>query len=502
MARRGPLHDVELVEDDEPDAPAPTAPDTHPPSRPRRRRAVAAAAALLVVVVGAAVVGQGVVDARERETVAAVARQPGGVDLLAGPPAMRWEASFDDLYLGAEVRAGDVLVGVQHASQGPVAVAGRDAGTGAEVWRTELVDGTTREQPAGTPEAHAWSGQCVGVTGEQHLVVCMAHDGSWVVADLQSVEVPPSTVRVVVLDVRDGSVVEDLTQALHVTDRPSAVAATGGVVAVAVAADAGAQVHAVRLDGTPAWELTVPGPRDEDGWGTFVTSVGELVALVTPTELRLLDATGRAVRTEQLDGRFVTGRPGIELYVVPSPMGYERGADGSRVEGARTTTTVVRPEGDVEVTGDIVVTQVDDGSVPGLVLTSGGGRLTAWDGEGAEVWSVEVAAPGAALLLAGRVHVDAGSEVLTLDARTGDELWRSSATTALPVTDGRHLLALAAAPQRGQRAELVALDPAGGGELWRGPLPDGTDEVRTHLRLLLAVELGSGEGGESYTVLG
>ena len=149
-------------------------------------------------------------------------------------------------------------------------------------------------------------------------------------------------------------------------------------------------------------------------------------------------------------------------------------------------TVVVGADHDVEVVGDVVPFVVDDGSVPGLVLTADGRDLRGWDGDGDELWSVEIPAGEGVLLLDGRVHLDAGTRLVTLDARTGAELWRTAATVERPVTDGRLLLGNAAVPSPGVQTELVALDPRDGSEVWRAPLPDGATLVAHH-HLLLAV---------------
>src|SRR5690606_18043591 len=90
------------------------------------------------------------------------------------------------------------------------------------------------------------------------------------------------------------------------------------------------------------------------------------------------------------------------------------------------------------------------------------------------------------LLLDGRLHVMGSLALVTLDARTGEELWRSEVTRQAPVTDGRHLLVLAR--ERGGRSELVAVSPADGSEVWRAPLPEGTDRITSFHHLLAAVQ--------------
>ena len=491
MPRRRSLHDVELV-DDLPPGPPTDAPAT---DRSGRRRALTLGAALLAVLLAVGVIGQVVVDRRDRARIAAIATDPFSIDPVREPPtAGWWQAPYDEVYDLAEVRTPDgLLVGVRDAAEGPVRVAALDIATGEEVWEVDLLDGTRRPDP-GTGEIRPASGQCAPHETQEHLAVCLAHDGTSVIDDHEWRTVTPSAARLVTLDTRDGTVVTDLTDALGVEGLVTSFATTGDLVVVTAESEEITDVRAVTSDGTPAWRTTAPAPDGEER-RTVVRHVGDLVALVTPTEVRLLDAAGDTVRTVLLDGRFAAGW-GDALYVMPSG---ERAADGVE-DGERTT--VVRPEGDVEVQGrDVVPLTVDDGSVPDLVLTSDGTTLTAWDGAGEKLWAVSAGSSWLAVLLDGRLHLAPGAEILTIDARTGDELWRSSAATSSPVTDGRLLLAVAASPRRGHSTEMVALDPADGAELWRAPLPEGTQELTAHHRLLFAVQRTADTLEEQLTLL-
>ena len=512
MARRGSLREVELVEDDEPDAPRTpddphaTTPDARA-ARRRRRRWVVAGAALAAVALVVAVVGQRVVDAGVRARIAAVADQQGAVRPLAGPPSVLWEAGEQDLYgmLDARTADGD-LVGVRHSADGPVAVAALDRATGAELWRTELVDGTTRGASPGVDgQVHPWSGRCVAYPAREHAVVCLAHDGWSVYDDEGGTEVPPSQVRVVLLDTRDGSVVRDLGDALGVvsTRVPSTVTVVGDlVVASDLPGDGQAHVRAATVDGAPAWDVAFPVGDEREG--AFVTPLRDAgtttVAVVTGDEVRLLDATGAEVGTFDIGDRYVTTLGTDQLALVEQ---YERDV-GGLVRDGDTGLTVVRADGTtVQVRGDLAYASVDDGSVPGLVLTHERGRLTAWDDDGTELWTSEELVDGRdVMVLDGRVHVESGVRLLALDARTGAELWRSEAGSDLTATDGRHLLVVSVGARRGEGRQLVAVDPADGSEAWRTPLPDGVDEVMPVLGLLVAIEHTDDGVGQEYTVLG
>ncbi|MBF0688039.1 MAG: PQQ-binding-like beta-propeller repeat protein [Cellulomonas sp.] len=491
MPRRRSLQDVELVDDLHPGPPT----DAPAPDRSGRRRVLVLGAALLAVLVAVGVIGQVVVDRRESARFAAIATDPGSIDPVREPPTAGWQVPDQVVYDLAEVRTPDgLLVGVRDAAEGPVRVAALDIATGDEVWEVDLLDGTSRPDP-GTGEVVPSSGRCEAHETQGHLAVCLAHDGTSVIDGLVSRTVEPSAARLVTLDTRDGTVVTDLTDALGTDALVTSFATTGDLVVVTAESAELMDVRAVTSDGTLAWRTTAPAPDDEDG-RTVITSVGDLVALVTRTEVRLLDAAGDTVRTVPLDGRFAAAWSDDALYVVPTG---ERPAHG--VE-ERERTTVVRPEGDVELQGrDVLPLAVDDGSVPGLVLTSDGTTLTARDGAGQKLWAVSAGSSWLAVLLDGRLHLTPGAEILTIDARTGDELWRSDAATSSLVTDGRLLLAVAASPRRGHSTEMVALDPADGAELWRAPLPESTQELTSYQRLLFAVERSGDTGEHQLTLL-
>lgn len=487
MARRPTLQDVEVV-DDGIDRTAP------PPAGARLtvpRRWWLLGGAVLAVLVAVGVTGQVVQARRESAQVAAVAAHGGGVALLDGPPAALWQMPARDLYGVAEVRTPEgLLVGVRDDDEGPVVVEAVDAATGERRWDVDVIDGTTRPRPRAGISTAPDSGRCDAHGTQEHLVVCLVHDGTRIVGQGASLPLPPSVTRVVVLRASDGSPVADLTPGGG--ERATSFATVGDLVVLTVGSPRGTSVRAVTLDGATAWEVDVPAadePADDPADdGAYVARLGDLVALLTPDAVTLLDQDGRTVRTRVLDDEYAYGDADA-VRVVPS----EQAAGG-----ARATTTFVRPDGDLEVPGDVVHLTVDDGSVPGLLLATRDGELTARvDGE--ELWSVPDPQSWNAVVLGGRVHLDAGPELLTLDARTGRELWRSPAVTTLPVTDGRHLLAVARATQDDGPSEMVALDPADGSESWRAPLPFDSIELSSHLGLLL---VASGDGAQLLTVLG
>lgn len=527
MARRGPRYEIELVDDDAPrhddasrldDASGPwdaspsddgaTATRHDAPGaaagRPRRRVALLVGAALVAVLAVTGVVGQVVVDRREQAVVAAVAAHGGGVPLLTGAPEPLWTVESESPWGLDGVRAGDLLVGVAHTDSGPVAVRARDVATGSERWRTELVAGTTRAEVAPGTETLPYSGVCVPAGSREHHVVCWVDDGVPVIGTGDGEDLPASVVRVVTLDARDGSVVTDVADALDALEAgavPTSFAAVGDAVVVTVAAEGAVELVAVQPDGAVAWRTTVPAPPHElfpDQPTAGIAAAGDLLSLRTTDALRLLDARGRTVRTVDGGEGYLHVDPVTQDVLHVSYDGRREGTDSEHVG----TTTLLRPGGDVQVDGMPLHLVVDDGSVPGVVLTGIGARVAAWDVDGVELWSRDAANASDALVVDGRVHLDAGTSVVTLDARTGAELWTSEVIGELPVTDGRHLLAVAAAAERGVRAQMVALDPATGEEMWRAPVPDGSSRLASLQGLLVAVDELDGMTVPRLTILG
>ncbi len=482
MTPPGPRRDVELVEDGEPrstDVPA-------PPRVPTRRRVrrVGLGAAAVATVVAVAAVGQTVVDRREEARLAAVAELPTVAAALSGRPGVLWDVP-DDAVLETQVRTPDgLLVGVRAETGKSVQAVAFDAGTGSLVWERDLVDAAAR-QPQDEMVRRTVPGSCALDPGSPGRVVCLAGDDMWALDEGALRRVPPTTLRLVVLDTDDGSVVADLTDSLAGPGRTS-LAVVGDVVVVGRVSGDRVDVRALTTDGVVRWQTVLPGPVDEDV-SDVVAPLEDLVAVTTSSAVVLLDATGGTVReVPRPDGRSVLRQaPGTPADTSFTQLEQLLGARWSAPGPNPPRTVVVGADEDVEVLGEVMVLSVDDGSVPGLVITSVGPVLHGWDGDGDELWSVELPAGWGALLLDGRLHMDGGTRLVTLDARTGVELWRTAATVEAPVTDGRLLLGNAATPSRGVQTELVALDPRDGSEVWRTPLPDDARLV-VHHQLLLA----------------
>jgi outer membrane protein assembly factor BamB len=146
------------------------------------------------------------------------------------------------------------------------------------------------------------------------------------------------------------------------------------------------------------------------------------------------------------------------------------------------------PNADRTLAGWLAQPGVDDGSLPGLLLTADT-ALHAWDADtGDPRWSSEGLfdlADGPArpsiLVIRSRVYVLTPTGVVVLDGHTGKPLWSVKAdkgqvaTTLL--TDARHLfIAYERAGQAGD-AELVAYPFDEGAPVWHVAYPDGIDHV-------------------------
>lgn len=379
MARRPTLHDVEVVDetpDDGTGAPAPAEADE---PAPRRRWPLVVGAALVAVLVAVGVTGQVVLDRRERARLAVVAAHPSGLLPVDRPPVALWEADADDFYAAGAVRSADgLLVGVRPTDEGTVVVAATDAATGREVWTVEVLEGA---EPSAEPDEQGFAarGSCTAHGTQEHLVVCLVHDTTQTAGSPQAAGASPS--RVVVLDTRDGTAVRDLTDALAADGQPLSLAVLDDlVVATVLGTPDGTAVRAASTDGTPRWSVTLRTPDEPEQRRAWVERAGDLLAVIGTAEVVLLDRDGTTLRTHSL------------------ATGYAYVWDGElriQVVGG-SATTIVRPEGDVEVEGYVAHAIVDDGSVPGLtVTTDDDDTMAAWTGSEPRWTSDEI----------GRAHV-------------------------------------------------------------------------------------------------
>lgn len=480
--------DVEVVEAA---AEAPVAQTTTGASgrgwRPRRPRRLAAVLALVVTLgVAGAVVGQLVVDARERARLDAVARLPGAVPLLDGPPEALW--TLPDGVTTADLvgtTAGGAVVVTEPGPRGP-AVAARAATTGEVRWRVPLLDATSAP-PAGTV-LDLPPGRCdVG-----DVVVCLVVETvSTLGADEGDAPVPVSArSRLVVLDADDGTVLAERTTS-GTDPAPDAFELVDDLVVTSTPVDGALRVDAVTTDGAAAWDASLPSSTA--GARTFLARLDDHVLAGAGDQLTVLDHAGAAVRTLPFPESALALQHGDDAVLL---------RDYTRPD-VNAPTTVVRADGEQAVEGEVVELALDDGSVPGLLLTSPDGtRLTALDAAGDELWSRDSGAASGLAVLAGRVYSGTGGGMVALDARTGDEVWRSDQVREGPiVTDGAHLVAMGLRPLADGRREVLVLDRADGAVAWRARLPEGVQDVTAAGGVLVATT-GDGPDDGPATVLG
>ena len=221
-------------------------------------------------------------------------------------------------------------------------------------------------------------------------------------------------------------------------------------------------------------------------------SVEDLVGVAVPGwTATVLSGSGTVLRA---------GQPGDADHLV-DPVAGRFALLSSTGSGSLRTTLVQRGRDDVDLPGAVLVPTVDDGSVPDLVLTSGG-SLRGWDAvAGSARWKSDVVASGNAVVLGGRVHVSTRSGVVALDGETGEVVWRGATTEDhVPgsiATDGRLLLVAERPVVGGAPSDLVAYAATDGRTVWRSGLPDG---LRTSIPVGHLL-LGWGDDGE-LAVLG
>ncbi|UCN14707.1 PQQ-binding-like beta-propeller repeat protein [Cellulomonas iranensis] len=452
----------------------------------RPRRLAVVLAVVVTLGVAGAVVGQLVVDARERARLDAVARLPGAVRLLDGPPEPLW--TLPDGVTTADLvgtTAGGALVVTEPGPRGP-AVAARAATTGEVRWRVPLLDATSAP-PAGTV-LDLPPGRCdVG-----DVVVCLVVETvSTLGADEGDAPVPVSArSRLVVLDADDGTVLAERTTS-GTDPVPAASELVGDLVVTITPVDGALRVDAVTTDGAAAWDAS--SPTSTAGGRTFLGRLGDHVLAGAGDELTVLDHAGAAVRTLPFPESALALQHGDDAVLL---------RDYTRPD-VNAPTTVVRADGEQTVDGEVVELALDDGSVPGLLLTSPDGtRLTALDAAGDELWSRDSGVTSGLAVLAGRVYSGTGGGMVALDGRTGAEVWRSDQVREGPVvTDGAHLVAMGLRPLADGRREVLVLDRADGTVVQRAPLPAGVQDVAAVAGLLVATT-GDGPADGPATVLG
>ncbi|MBO3095150.1 outer membrane protein assembly factor BamB family protein [Cellulomonas dongxiuzhuiae] len=447
------MGDPVLVElDDDPGAPAPES-----PAGPARRRW---GALVLLAVVVVLVLAQLVADAREGARLAALTHVTGVLDPQPDPPRVAWRL-HDDATGDVQVVGSRLLEG-RIAPDGAMSVAARDLTTGAVRWTAPLLDAPDPPLPAGTVR---YGLQCTAGPTLPGRVVCLVHDAT-VAGTLEgppatSTSEPATSARVEVVDAASGEVVADHA-AVDDGNVAAAVGVTDGALVLAAPLDDGTTVWALDpATGAQRWRV-----RADTGFGGGWLRWGAEVRVVPVGDTAVGVLGAGAVLLDVADG---------STLATAGTLATVTGArqDGTAlVVGSEGYTRLVGPAGEVRLEGAPVPVDVDDGSVPGLALTTSGG-LRAWDARTGEPrWRADV--PGqVALVVGGCLHVYDAFHVTTLDARTGEVLWETTAPELLGgdaavtgvATDGSHLLVAGATPTTGPR--LVAVDPADGTVQWR-----------------------------------
>lgn len=331
-------------------------------------------------------------------------------------------------------------------------------------------------------------------------VVCLVTDGGMIFDGAGGVAtVPATTRRVVVLSAADGSRI-----AQWPVDRGATLELFAGAVVLGSATAQDITVAAYGLlTGEQRWTHVDPWPDDldhsaQDQTAVSVFRAGDLLAYSPPgRSLVLLSADGTVVR--HLDE---VGTGGWGWNNDPSSgrlVMQTQDATGSSL--TRFVAADGDPGSDVTVDGWPLEMSVDDGSVPGLLLTSDG-TVRAWDaGTGAARWSHDVTIVSSVVVLRGRVYLATSRDVLALDGRTGRLLWTTARQTGLLprslLTDGRHILVGFDAASSAGPPPLVAYDPATGHEDFRASYPDGVTDI-TSIRGRL---VGHDAATDEYLVL-
>ncbi|HEX5332537.1 MAG TPA: PQQ-binding-like beta-propeller repeat protein, partial [Cellulomonas sp.] len=442
MARRGEMQEVELLDGVDDGAGHEPGVGPHPGATARtrvRRRWLIGGAAALAVTLG---VAQWVVTARESATLARLAHVPGvlspvdeTLDIVRRVPA----ADVAELF-------GVAGAGLERAEDGSQSFTWVDP-AGGPGWTTELLGPNAALAGA----HHVFGGTSCPTDnapatdiGTAHRVVCLVTDGGTPLEDGGTHEaVPASSRQVVVLSTKDGAV-----EARWPLERGQAIALLPPdiVVVGSMAADSGEVTAYDLLTGDERWTheahlMTATGYA-EGGMGMSLFRAGDLVAYSTPEgRLTLLSAAGDVVR----DDLGYQGDVGGSWMIDPA-TGTLVVQSHTRDGKAHSTVLAVDgdPAGDLTVDGQLVYASVDDGSVPGLML-SYDTALHGWDsGTRTARWSHDAYQTTSAVILRGTVYAATARGIIALDGATGAPLWsREGNNTLIPgtlFTDGRHIL--------------------------------------------------------------
>ncbi|WP_421740513.1 PQQ-binding-like beta-propeller repeat protein [Cellulomonas sp.] len=499
MARRGELQDVELLEEGDFGADEDAERGAAPVRRGRRPALVAVALVAVVTLAGV----QWFATARERAAIAALSAVPGVLDPVDEHLDVERRVPADDAaelfgYAGGSLkRAADGSQSFTRAGRTTPLMGPSPAL--AQYDTDDVVAGSycMPDNAPGTDPSTADN------------VVCLVSDGG-VVFDQEAddgslLRVPATTTQVMVLSAADGTVAASWP--VDVDDAPTVFAVLDDAVAIASTATTGTTVtlHDL-LTGDSRWTRSSPTPdgaaTTADGFSDVVLfRVGAVLAFA-PREQPVTLIAG--------DGTVVRELPGT----IGDGFGWTTDERGrltvqSMVDGRQRTLLLADdadPAHDVTVDGNLAYAVLDDGSVPGLLLTYDT-ELHAWDrSTGVERWSDDtVVSASNALIMRGRVFVLTSRVVAAFDGDSGRKLWATTAEDGLAPTtistDGRHLLVTLEPTLADATPALVAYDPAGGTEVFRSPYPAGVGNVSPINGRLIGIDTTTDGSDFSYVLL-
>ena len=494
MRRRGASDDaveVEIVEVDDltgvdgagparvPDA------DAQDSDRHARRRRVlrwVGAGVLAALATGAVVVNiQAAREAAARQ--AALADLPWVLPHMDGPLEEAWRTP------GGWVVAETSEVLVTSPNTGEGSLYGVDVRTGEVVW--ERPGSQQNTNCFGVVDYSGWQDDPVGfVPAEPDLLMCSPMDAY----GQDPLPTPDFAVEIVFLDVATGVQLSSVTLDGAVLLSESL---DGDMVLSFVRSDAGMTV--LRLDphtGEVLWTYrSDPGVLPQGVFGSWSYGMVDGV-------LRIDGELDLSIALD--DGTVVATSPGDTADSTVPVAGL---ADGGTVEwaheptGSDGTVRVLEPDGTVrfEVSGSPWWFERADGSAADLILVqqgsvgadAQGSQVVALDAAtGDTLWSVPDLEVTPMALIDGLV-LTSRPTAGAIDIRSGRQLWELPVDQSVFVgalTDGELVLV----PMREKGAlQLVALTVRTGTEAWRMPLPVGTSEVSSTLGGLVLVTTGT-----------
>jgi len=382
----------------------------------------------------------------------------------------------------------EVLVTSPNTGEG--SLYGVDVRTGEVVWERPGSEQDTN--CSGVVDYSGWEDDPVGfVPPEPDLLMCVP----WDAYGQDPLPTPDFAVEIVFLDVATGVPVSSVTLDGAVLLSESL---DGDMVLSFVRSDAGMTV--LRLDphtGEVLWTYrSDPGVLPQGVFGSWsYGTVDGVLRINGEFDLSIALDDGTVVASSPSD----TADPTVPVA---------RLADGGTVEwayeptGSDGTVRVLEPDGTVrfEVSGTPWWFGRADGSAADVVLVQQQGSAGA-DAQGSQVVALDAATGdtlwslpdlgGMPIALIDGVALTSGATAGAIDIRSGRRLWELPVDQIVYVgalTDGELVLV----PVREARTlQLAAVSVRTGTEAWRMPLPDGTTQVSSTLGGLVLVTTGT-----------